>query len=341
MLAQLTVIGGTSETQLVTQNAPNRREGRHLRRSPPCLSRRSGTAGPVNALEFRLNEYGLLRRWRVESVYPFWSTRGLDRASGGVTPDGTPIDEPQRDVGRQLFSFAPTPSFFWLGADANLVTYGRQYVEQQLWSASPTPSWRATGGSCAPISTCATTLFLPFGLAACRGPRSCMSKPFAGGALALVARRKASAHPMAEFKKGPSRQLPLLANPQMHLLEAALAWREISLNPFWANLAREIGNLFLETVPGFLDRRAAESRPRPMIEIGGRPILWHTMRLYSRFGFVICAGSKEEVIKQHFLHYDAINSDFTARLLEHSITITARHHAVRWESRLPTRASRP
>jgi glucose-1-phosphate cytidylyltransferase len=55
-------------------------------------------------------------------------------------------------------------------------------------------------------------------------------------------------------------------------------------------------------------------RPKPMIEIGGRPILWHIMKIYSHFGiddFVICLGYKGYVIKEYFSNYFLHNSDVT------------------------------
>ena len=57
--------------------------------------------------------------------------------------------------------------------------------------------------------------------------------------------------------------------------------------------------------------------PKPMIEIGGKPILWHIMKIYSYHGikdFVICLGHKGWVIKEFFLHYRAKISDFTVTL---------------------------
>jgi glucose-1-phosphate cytidylyltransferase len=54
--------------------------------------------------------------------------------------------------------------------------------------------------------------------------------------------------------------------------------------------------------------------PKPLVEIGGRPILWHIMRLYFHHGFddfVICCGYKGTVIKDYFLNYSRHNSDFT------------------------------
>jgi glucose-1-phosphate cytidylyltransferase len=60
-----------------------------------------------------------------------------------------------------------------------------------------------------------------------------------------------------------------------------------------------------------------ESIPKPMVTIGGRPILWHIMRTYASFGhnnFYLALGYKAEMIKEYFLHYNSLNSDFTVDL---------------------------
>ena len=60
-----------------------------------------------------------------------------------------------------------------------------------------------------------------------------------------------------------------------------------------------------------------ESIPKPMVSIGGKPILWHIMNTYARFGhkdFYIALGYKAEVIKEYFLNYRTLNSDFTVDL---------------------------
>jgi len=60
-----------------------------------------------------------------------------------------------------------------------------------------------------------------------------------------------------------------------------------------------------------------ESIPKPMVSIGGKPILWHIMNTYARFGhkdFYIALGYKAEVIKEYFLNYRTLNSDFTVNL---------------------------
>src|SRR5512143_2340009 len=68
-------------------------------------------------------------------------------------------------------------------------------------------------------------------------------------------------------------------------------------------------------------REETEYRPKPMVEIGGRPILWHIMKHYACHGFrefILCLGYKGSTIKQYFLNYEAMNSDFTICLGEHS-----------------------
>jgi glucose-1-phosphate cytidylyltransferase len=64
-------------------------------------------------------------------------------------------------------------------------------------------------------------------------------------------------------------------------------------------------------------REDTEFRPKPMVEVGGRPVLWHIMKLLSQQGisdFVICTGYKSEQIKDYFLNYNTSNSDFTVDL---------------------------
>ena len=64
-------------------------------------------------------------------------------------------------------------------------------------------------------------------------------------------------------------------------------------------------------------REETEFRPKPMVEIGGRPILWHIMKRYARYGlrdFILCLGYKGNMIKEYFLNYEAMNNDCTVRL---------------------------
>ena len=64
-------------------------------------------------------------------------------------------------------------------------------------------------------------------------------------------------------------------------------------------------------------REETEYRPKPMVEIGGRPILWHIMKIYAAHGFrefVLCLGYKGGMIKDYFLNYETFTNDFTLTL---------------------------
>jgi glucose-1-phosphate cytidylyltransferase len=64
-------------------------------------------------------------------------------------------------------------------------------------------------------------------------------------------------------------------------------------------------------------REETEYRPKPMVEIGGQPILWHILKIYGAYGFrrfILCLGYKGWVIKQFFLRYHEVESDLTVHL---------------------------
>jgi len=65
-----------------------------------------------------------------------------------------------------------------------------------------------------------------------------------------------------------------------------------------------------------------EVLPKPMVHVGGKPILWHIMQHYARYGhsdFFLALGYKAEIIKEYFLNYHALSSDFTVDLADGSI----------------------
>lgn len=67
-----------------------------------------------------------------------------------------------------------------------------------------------------------------------------------------------------------------------------------------------------------------EARPKPMVEIGGKPILWHIMKIYEAHGFndfIICLGYKAQVIKEYFLNYYLYNSDVTIELAKNKVDV--------------------
>ena len=78
---------------------------------------------------------------------------------------------------------------------------------------------------------------------------------------------------------------------------------------------------------GGLGTRLSEEtdiKPKPMVEIGGKPILWHIMKIYSHYGFndfVICLGYKGYVIKEYFANYFLHQSDVTINLKENDMEI--------------------
>lgn len=87
---------------------------------------------------------------------------------------------------------------------------------------------------------------------------------------------------------------------------------------------------------GFGTRFSEESefKPKPMIEIGGMPILWHIMKEYSYYGFhefVICAGYKQHVIKEWFADYFLHTSDITFDFTQGNKMIVHNQHAEPWK----------
>ncbi len=81
-------------------------------------------------------------------------------------------------------------------------------------------------------------------------------------------------------------------------------------------------------------RDVADDIPKPMIPIGGKPILWHIMKTYSITGyedFVLCTGYKGNVIKEFFLNYEAFTKDFTISLgSDNGIEIYGDHDETNW-----------
>src|SRR5271156_4636736 len=65
-----------------------------------------------------------------------------------------------------------------------------------------------------------------------------------------------------------------------------------------------------------------DSKPKPMVEIGGRPMLWHILKIFSKFGindFIVCAGYKGYVIKEYFANYFLHSADTTFDLSRNSM----------------------
>ena len=78
---------------------------------------------------------------------------------------------------------------------------------------------------------------------------------------------------------------------------------------------------------GGLGTRLSEetvSKPKPMVEVGGKPILWHIMKTYSHYGindFIICCGYKGYVIKEYFANYFKHQSDITFKMIDNKMIV--------------------
>ena len=81
-------------------------------------------------------------------------------------------------------------------------------------------------------------------------------------------------------------------------------------------------------------REETEFRPKPMVEIGGKPVLWHIMKIFASNGitdFVICTGYKGDAIREYFLAYEARNNDFTITLgRSHELVFHDQHLESEW-----------
>ena len=82
-------------------------------------------------------------------------------------------------------------------------------------------------------------------------------------------------------------------------------------------------------------REETEFKPKPMVKIGDRPLMWHIMKIYARYGFtrfVFCLGYKGWMIKEYFFHYEMMNNDTTIKLGTNSgFKIHNTHDEENWE----------
>ena len=80
-------------------------------------------------------------------------------------------------------------------------------------------------------------------------------------------------------------------------------------------------------------REETEFKPKPMVEIGNKPILWHIMKIYSTYGFndfIVCLGYKQNTIREYFLNYEYMNNDVTVNLSSKGENIYHNKHNENW-----------
>jgi glucose-1-phosphate cytidylyltransferase len=78
----------------------------------------------------------------------------------------------------------------------------------------------------------------------------------------------------------------------------------------------------------------AENTPKPIVTVGGRPIIWHIMKIYSHFGFndfVILLGYQGVKIKEYFFNYHMMNNDFTIDLADNRISYADKNNVEKWK----------
>lgn len=81
-------------------------------------------------------------------------------------------------------------------------------------------------------------------------------------------------------------------------------------------------------------KEETEFRPKPMVPVGDRPIVWHIMRTYAHHGFrrfILCLGYKAQVVKEYFLHYHTLNSDFTVNLATNDLDVHSTDTSNEWK----------
>lgn len=81
-------------------------------------------------------------------------------------------------------------------------------------------------------------------------------------------------------------------------------------------------------------REETEFRPKPMVTVGGKPVLWHIMKTFANAGvndFIILTGYRGEIIKEYFLNYAALQNDFTIRLgVSNEVSVHGAHEEADW-----------
>lgn len=194
-----------------------------------------------------------LSHWLVAEAYPLWATAGSDPVYGGfhesLDQDARPRYEPRRIrvQARQVYAFARAPSFGWDGDAAGLVRAGLLYIRRHY--RRPDGLFRTL------VAPDGTTLddrawlydqtFVLLALAESQkvlGPQPDLledGQQLREALYRLLKRRDRG------FGSGIPDAVPLAANPHMHLLEAALAWMEVSADPAWRVLAEEVVALAL------------------------------------------------------------------------------------------------
>jgi mannose/cellobiose epimerase-like protein (N-acyl-D-glucosamine 2-epimerase family) len=224
-----------------------------------------------------------LMSWLLKVAYPTWSLRGIDLARGGfqerLTLTGEPTDDARRArvQARQIFAFAMAPRLGWKGDANGAVAQGLSYFLTRY--RRPDGLYRtlvAADGT--PVNERAVLYDQAFALLGFAAAAPLLGGCFdlAGEAAHLRATLyKSFKHPRGGFETDLSHALPLLSNPHMRLLEAALAWLDVGDGADWQALADEMGQLVLSRIidpKTGIAHEAFDESWRPTADVAGRLI---------------------------------------------------------------------
>ena len=193
-----------------------------------------------------------LSHWLVAEAYPLWATRGICPVYGGfhesLDQDAQPRYEPRRIrvQARQVYAFARAPSFGWSGDAAGLVRAGLAYIRSHY--RRPDGLFRTLvepdGTALDDRAYLYDQTFVLLALAESQKVLGPQSDLLEDGRQLRDSLYRVLKRPQG-FSSAVPDATPLLANPHMHLLEAAMAWMEVSADPAWRELAEEIVALAL------------------------------------------------------------------------------------------------
>lgn len=199
-------------------------------------------------------ESAALTRWLFDAALPLWWELGADRVRGGfheaISLDGRPLRRPHRArvIARQAFSYGEAGRLGWRGPWREAQRHALDYLRKHFVTADATvvSVVGLDGGVSDPRFDLYNQAFAL--LAYASGHRT-----FGEGAgwrdQAIALRttlERSYAHPLGGFVEDRAGRLPQCSNPHMHLLEAALAWIDVSDDPAWRRMADAIAALCLE-----------------------------------------------------------------------------------------------
>ncbi|HTC50789.1 MAG TPA: AGE family epimerase/isomerase [Steroidobacteraceae bacterium] len=208
----------------------------------------------ISSLPQARQMHGRLLTWLIDDAYPVWATAGFDAVHRAfherLLPGGALGDEPRRArvQTRQVYAYARAAQLGWRGdartlVEAGLSFFTRHYLRADgLFHTLVAPDGKVRDDRAALYDQA----FALLALASAQQALGAAPQIVALGTELRTRVRERLHRPGGGFDSGIPERLPLLSNPHMHLLEAALAWKRVSSDPAWADLADEICALALK-----------------------------------------------------------------------------------------------